>query len=103
MIKKPLAVLMILVLCLVAISCRTPAGRTPGTVIDDSTITTEVKAKLFEEGVLKGLAISVSTFEGAVTLTGAVKTPEQKRRAGEIAQGVKGVKKVNNLLSVRPA
>ena len=101
MIKKPLAILFILALCLAAISCRTPAGRSAGAVVDDSTITTEVKAKLFEDGILKGLAISVSTFEGAVTLTGAVKTPEQKRKAGEAAWSVKGVKKVNNLLEVR--
>jgi hyperosmotically inducible protein len=51
-------------------SCRTPAGRTPGEVIDDSTITTKMKAKLFNDNIMRGASISVDTFEGNVTLTG---------------------------------
>ena len=68
-----------LVLALIGtmVSCRTPAGRTPGDVVDDSTITTKVKAKIFEDGIMKGMAISVDTFEGQVTLTGAVEAPQQ--------------------------
>ncbi len=81
--------------------CRTPAGRTPGEVVDDSTITTKVKTKLYEEGMLKGMAISVDTFERNVTLTGAVANEEQRARATAIARSVYGVKKVNNLLSIR--
>lgn len=79
------------VLCMTLLavaSCRTPAGRTSGRVVDDAAITSKVKAKLFEEDILKGLAISVETFEGNVTLTGAVDTPEQKERAGKIAKSV---------------
>ncbi len=85
-----------------AISCRTPAGRTPGQVVDDFTITTEIKAKFLGEGILKGLAISVSTFEGNVTLTGAVNNQEQKNKATELAGKVKGVKKANNVLEIKP-
>jgi hypothetical protein len=47
-------------------SCQTPAGRTVGQVVDDSTITTKVKAKIFQDSILKGFAISVKTFEGEV-------------------------------------
>lgn len=78
--------------------CYTPAGRTAGEVIDDSTITTMVKAKLFDAEELNGFAISVSTFEGTVTLTGAVDTAEQKMLAGSIARSVREVRRVNNLL-----
>jgi hyperosmotically inducible protein len=85
--------------CLVA--CQTPAGRTAGEVIDDATITTKVKAKLFDESILRGFAISVKTFEGEVTLTGGVDTNEQKDRVGEIARSVTGVRKVNNLLNTK--
>ncbi len=92
----------LVLLALVALdSCRTPAGRTPGEVVDDSTITTKVKGKLFEDGMLKGMAISVDTFEGNVTLTGAVANEQQKARATAVARSVYGVKKVNNLLSIR--
>ncbi len=82
-------------------ACQTPAGRSAGQVVDDGTITTEVKAKLLNDNVTKGLAVSVETFEGQVTLTGAVSTEMQKERAAQIARGVKGVKKVNNLINLK--
>jgi osmotically-inducible protein OsmY len=82
-------------------SCRTPAGRTAGEMVDDAGITSRIKTRLLAEDVLQGLAIDVDTFEGVVTLTGAVKTEEQKQRAEEITKNFSGVKKVNNLLVVR--
>jgi hyperosmotically inducible protein len=99
--KKWGIVLLLLAIIVIMDSCRTPAGRTPGEVVDDATITTKVKAKLFEDSILKGMAISVDTFEGQVTLTGAVDKEEQKDRAGELARSVYGVKKVNNLLNIK--
>jgi hyperosmotically inducible periplasmic protein len=79
----------------------TPAGRSAGQVIDDGTITTQVKAKLLEDSVTKGLAVSVKTFEGAVTLTGAVDSDAQREKAVQIASAVSGVKKVNNLINLK--
>jgi len=93
------AIVLFMVLALAA--CQTPAGRSTGEVVDDATITTEVKAKLIADSVTKGLAVSVQTFEGAVTLIGAVDTERQKAKAAEIARGVKGVKKVNNLVTIK--
>jgi hyperosmotically inducible protein len=83
------------------LACQTPAGRSAGQVIDDATISTKVKAKLFDESVLRGFAISVETFKGEVTLTGAVDNNEQKERAGKIARSVEGVRGLNNLLKVK--
>ena len=68
---------------------------------DDSAITTKIKAKLFADDSLSGFAISVDTFKGEVTLTGAVKTSEQKELASTIALSVNGIKKVNNLLKLK--
>jgi hyperosmotically inducible periplasmic protein len=84
-----------------ATACQTPAGRTTGQVVDDATITTKVKAKIFDQSILRGFAISVDTFEGTVTLTGAVKSEEQKEEAGNAAATVNGVKAVNNLLEIK--
>jgi hyperosmotically inducible periplasmic protein len=82
-------------------SCQTPAGRSAGRVVDDATLTTEVKAKLLNDSITKGVAVSVDTFEGQITLTGAVDTEQQREKAGQIASGVKGVKKVNNLINLK--
>ena len=96
-INVPLFCLIILGL----LACQTPAGRSAGQVIDDATISTKVKAKLFDESVLRGFAISVDTFKGEVTLTGAVDNNEQKERADRIARSVEGVRGLNNLLKVK--
>ncbi len=95
-----LAVL-VAVLSLSLAACKTPAGRTSGQVVDDATITSKVKAKLLNDSVMGGVAVSVETFEGNVTLTGAVPTDVQKKRAGQLAKTVDGVQKVNNLVLVR--
>jgi len=103
--SSPLKWLMtVLVFCaLVAgfAGCSTPGGRTPGDVIDDSTITTKIKSRLFADSILKGFSIDVDSFQGDVTLTGAVKTPREKERAAEIARKTMGVKSVNNLLKIQ--
>lgn len=96
-------VFLILMVCCTALfcSCYTPAGRSPGDVVDDATITTQIKTSLLAEKLLTGIAISVTTFEGEVTLTGAVNTGEQKQRASDIARTIKGVRKVENLLKIK--
>ncbi len=86
---------------LMLFACSTPAGRSAGEVIDDGTITTKVKSELLANNITKGLAVSVQTFEGAVTLTGAVDTEDQRRAAEDVARHVKGVKKVNNLIKLK--
>lgn len=82
-------------------ACYTPAGRSVGEVVDDVSITTQIKTSLLAEKVLNGIAISVTTFEGDVILTGAVNNSEQKNRASDIAYSIKGVRKVENLLKIK--
>ena len=82
-------------------ACQTPAGRSAGSVVDDATISTKIKAMLFDDRRLSGFAIAVETFEGEVTLTGAVNSQEDKESAGRLAASVRGVKAVNNLLKVK--
>ena len=67
-------------------------------VIDDSLITTMVKAKLYDTKELKGFAIAVETDDSIVTLTGAVDTQEQKMLAEDVTRSVREVRSVRNLL-----
>jgi hyperosmotically inducible periplasmic protein len=82
-------------------SCRTAAGRSAGQVIDDMNLTTVIKTRMFNDPYLSGFAVSVDTFQGEVTLTGAVESEFAKKRATELAETVDGVRKVNNLLAIR--
>ena len=95
------AIAVLLGVSIILCACQTPAGRSAGQVVDDATITTKVKAKLFDDSVVKGFAISVETFEGEVTLTGAVNTEPERERAGYLAGTVTGVKRVNNLIKLK--
>ena len=82
-------------------ACQTPGGRTAGQVLDDGTITTKVKAKLFDDPVVSGFTISVKTFQGEVILSGGVDSKKAKDRAGELARKTAGVRKVTNLIKIK--
>jgi hyperosmotically inducible protein len=60
-----------------------------------------VKTAVLAEPGLKSLQINVDTKDAVVTLSGTVDSPELKSRAVQIAQGVQGVKSVNDNLSVK--
>jgi hyperosmotically inducible protein len=67
-----------------------------GEYVDDSVITTKVKAAVFNEPSLKSSEINVETFKGTVQLSGFVKYQADINKAVEIARGVGGVKSVRN-------
>ncbi|GAB6058119.1 BON domain-containing protein [Desulfonatronum parangueonense] len=100
-VKKMLGFGFVLMILASLLACQTPAGRTPGEFFDDSGITTRVKSALLADDSISGFAIGVKTFEGQVNLTGAVDTPQQRQRAGELAANVDGVRQVNNQIIVR--
>jgi hypothetical protein len=70
-------------------------------VLDDSVITAKVKAALLKDLRLKGLEVSVETYQGTVLLSGFVKDAEQARRAAEVAASIGGVGSVRNSLVVK--
>lgn len=72
-----------------------------GVVIDDTEITSKVKAAIFAEPGLKTLQISVDTVRGLVTLSGSVDSLQNSHRAKELASAVQGVNEVNNRLVVK--
>lgn len=72
-----------------------------GVAIDDTEITTKIKAAFFAESGLKTLQISVDTVKGVVTLSGSVDTQSHSDMAKAMASAVSGVRKVNNDLMVK--
>jgi hyperosmotically inducible protein len=93
----------VLVMLLVAfVACdSTSKQEGAGEFVDDSVITTKVKALLAEDDFLKSFQISVETYKGSVQLSGLVDSQKAVDKAGEIARGVKGVKSVKNNLNVK--
>jgi osmotically-inducible protein OsmY len=72
-----------------------------GEYVDDSVITTKVKAAIFDEPSLKFMQINVETFKGVVQLSGFVDSAKSIQKAGEVARGVKGVVSVKNDLVIK--
>jgi len=69
---------------------------TPGEYVDDTIITTKVKAAVFDEPSLKSAEINVETYKGIVQLTGFISSRADISKAVEVAIGIKGVKSVKN-------
>ena len=73
-----------------------------GAFVDDTAITTAVKARLLENKDVAGTSISVETMKGTVMLSGFAKDMTEKRTAETLAWKVEGVKAVKNEIAVRP-
>ena len=72
-----------------------------GEYIDDSVLTTKVKAAVFNEPSLKSTEINVETFKGVVQLSGFVNSQADINKAADVARNVKGVKSVKNDMRVK--
>ena len=82
---------------LVSVGCSsTPTSASTGQQIDDTTITTKVKAKMVDDPAVSALNIKVETFKGTVQLSGFANNATEVNRAVEIARGTDGVKSVKN-------
>ncbi|MCK9296901.1 MAG: BON domain-containing protein [Desulfobulbaceae bacterium] len=72
-----------------------------GEYVDDSVITSKVKAEIFQDDSLKSSEINVETFKGVVQLSGFVNSQADINRAVEVAGSVKGVTSVKNSMRVK--
>jgi len=79
----------------------TQKNETTGQYVDDSVITTKVKAAIFKESSLKTLQINVKTNKGIVQLSGFVDSAQSVTKAGEVAGSVDTVVSVKNDLTVK--
>ena len=94
---KHFSALFLAVLLMSVLGCAgTSKQASTGEYIDDSVITTKVKAAIFNEPTLKSAEINVETFKGVVQLSGFVGTQANIYKAVEVARGVGGVKSVKN-------
>jgi hyperosmotically inducible protein len=72
-----------------------------GEYVDDSVITSKVKAAILNEPTLKVAEINVETFKGVVQLSGFVSSQAAANKAVEVSRGVGGVKAVRNDMRVK--
>jgi osmotically-inducible protein OsmY len=71
-----------------------------GAYVDDSVLTTRVKAKFAEDATVSALALSVETFRGVVQLSGVAKSTVERARAERLARETSGVIDVRNDIRV---
>lgn len=76
-------------------------SQTVGEYLDDSGITAKIKADLLAHSGLDSKDVGVQTNDGVVMLTGSVKDSNEISMAESVAMKVKGVKSVDNRLSVK--
>lgn len=101
--KSMLATTFTVLALLATTGCAVTRGQeTVGAYVDDTAITTSVKARFVEDKAVDASSISVETLKGTVMLSGFAKNATEKSTAESIAMKVNGVKSVKNEITVRP-
>jgi hyperosmotically inducible periplasmic protein len=90
--------------CLIAVSgCAVTRGQeTVGGYVDDTAITSSIKARFVDNRDVDAASIKVETLNGTVLLSGFAKNPTERSTAETIARNVSGVRSVRNDIAVRP-
>lgn len=96
-----LALCLVLSIAFTAGCAATSTRESTGQYVDDSAITTKVKAVLLQEPKLKSMQISVETYKGVVQLSGFVDNAAMAAKAVDVARQVSGVRDVHNDMRVR--
>lgn len=90
-------------LATVGTGCAVKRGQsTVGQYVDDTAITTAVKARFVDNKEVDATSIRVETLNGTVMLSGFAKNATERSTAESIARQVNGVKDVKNEIAVRP-
>lgn len=72
-----------------------------GEYFDDAIISAKVRTAILTDSRLRSMDITVTTFKGAVQLSGFVDSSQVAARAVQIVRTIKGVKLVNNSLVIK--
>jgi hyperosmotically inducible periplasmic protein len=84
--------------------CAVTSGQSSaGQYVDDTAISTRVKARFAEDTSVSAMRIQVETLNGTVQLSGFATSQAEKDKAGQLARGVPDVKDVRNNIIVRAA
>lgn len=90
-------------LLIVTSGCAVTRGQeSAGAYVDDTAITTAVKARFVDNKDVDASSISVETLKGTVMLSGFAKNGAEKTVAENLTWKVKGVQQVKNEIAVRP-
>jgi hyperosmotically inducible periplasmic protein len=81
----------------------TPTRESPGQYVDDTTITTKVKAEFVADKTVDATNIKVETYKGTVQLSGFAKSQAEINKAVQIARNVTGVQSVKNDVLLKAA
>ena len=73
-----------------------------GNYIDDTALTTRVKARFAEEMKVSAFAIRVESLKSVVQLSGFARSDEERMTAERLARDTSGVVGVRNDIIVRP-
>ena len=80
-----------------------PGSRSMGEAVDDTTIQAKLKTALANiQDISNAVAINTEVRHGQVLLAGFVDSDSAKSAAGKAAEGIAGVTKVHNLITVQP-
>lgn len=101
MLKTIHAFLIVAVFVGLLVGCQSMTGQTTGEYIDDASVTAAVKTKLANQKTSSLSRIEVETVKGVVHLMGVAETKGDKAEAARLANQVKGVKRVDNDLTVQ--
>lgn len=101
--RTTLAAFAAALLVLTATGCAVTRGQeTVGHYVDDTAITTAVKARFIDNPDVAAMSIKVETLNGTVLLSGFAKNETEKSTAEALARKVDGVRAVRNEIVVRP-
>ncbi|TWO68721.1 BON domain-containing protein [Caenimonas sedimenti] len=101
--KHSIAIVLLTASFLTLSGCAVTRGQeTVGAYIDDTAITTAVKAKFVGNTAVDASSIGVETLNGTVMLSGFAKNSNERSTAETVARSVNGVRSVRNEISVRP-
>jgi hyperosmotically inducible periplasmic protein len=79
-----------------------PGQRSLGETVDDSGLSTRLKARLLErQGLSRAIAINTEVRRGQVILSGFVPNERYREQAGKIASDVGGASKVHNFIALK--
>ena len=71
--------------------------------VDDASITAQIKTTLLFRKSTHALTTKVVTRDGVVSLSGEARNGAEKDLAGKLAEDIKGVKQVNNHMTILPS